>query len=50
MVGFEVDSLAKYEKQLIAPARRIAQKPYDGRRVGVMRGAAGELIELVEAR
>lgn len=48
MVGFEVDSLEKFANKLIAPPKKIAKAPYDGRRVGVMRGAAGELIELVE--
>ncbi|HKZ72702.1 MAG TPA: hypothetical protein VJ011_01490, partial [Steroidobacteraceae bacterium] len=43
-VGFEVDSLGAVKAPLVAPARVIAAAPYDGRRVGVVRGAAGELL------
>ncbi len=32
------------------PAREIAAAPYDGRRAAVLRGPAGERVELVEAR
>lgn len=49
MVSFETDSLDRLAERLLAPAARIAQAPYDGRRVGILRGAAGELLELVEA-
>jgi hypothetical protein len=48
-VSFEVDSLDAIKAPLLAPARAIASQPYGGRRVGMVRGAAGELIELVEA-
>ena len=46
MVGFEIESLEGLS--LAAPASRIDELPYNGRKVGVMRGPAGELIELIE--
>lgn len=49
-VAFEVQSLDAAGVAPLAPARAVAGKPYDGRRVGVVRGAAGELLELVETR
>jgi hypothetical protein len=49
-VSFEVDSLDAVKAPLLAPARAIASQPYAGRRVGMLRGAAGELIELVETK
>ncbi|MEP7311574.1 MAG: hypothetical protein ABI859_03250 [Pseudomonadota bacterium] len=48
MVGFEVDSLDQVKVPLLAPARAVKSAPYDGRRVGVVRGKGGELIELIE--
>ena len=48
LVGFEIPSLDGLA--LVAPATRVDDFPYQGRRVGVMRGAAGELIELIETR
>jgi hypothetical protein len=48
LVGFAVDSLERHASQLLAPPRKVREAPYDGHRVGVMRGAAGELIELIE--
>ncbi len=50
VVGFEVDSLEPFAGKFIAPPRAVTQAPYDGRRVAVMRGPAGELIELVAPR
>lgn len=47
LVGFEVDALDRFATMLVAPSQKVAQAPYNGRRVGVMRGPAGELIELV---
>lgn len=47
LVGFTVDSLERFSAMLVAPSRKVAQAPYDGRRVGVIRGPAGELVELV---
>jgi len=48
MVTFECSDFDRYVDRLIAPPERAAFEPYAGRRVGVMTGAAGELIELVE--
>jgi catechol 2,3-dioxygenase-like lactoylglutathione lyase family enzyme len=49
-VSFEVDSLDGVKTPLLAPSRAIKSQPYAGRRVAMVRGAAGELIELVEAQ
>lgn len=49
MVTFEVDEWRPDLPWLAAPAPR-AGFPYGGRRAGVLRGAAGEYIELVERR
>lgn len=49
-VGFEVDSLDAWKVSLLAPARAVASAPYNGRRVGVVRGAADEFLELVETK
>lgn len=49
MVGFEVGSLEGLALPQKAPARVIQGAPYAGRRVAVVRGAAGELIELIES-
>lgn len=49
-VSFEVDALEQIDAPLLAPPRAIASPPYGGRRVAMIRGAAGELIELVEGR
>ena len=43
-----VPSLDDLKVPTLTPARKITEKPYAGRRVAVIRGAAGELIELVE--
>jgi catechol 2,3-dioxygenase-like lactoylglutathione lyase family enzyme len=48
MVSFGIKDLDAVTAEFIAPPRRIEQAPYSGRRAGVIRGAAGELIELVE--
>jgi hypothetical protein len=48
MIGFEVTSLEPFRSQLLTPAQSLAMKPYEGRSVGVVRGAADELIELIE--
>ena len=48
MVGFEIDSLDHLKVPFLAKPRAIAGKPYSGRRVAVVRGGAGELIELIE--
>jgi catechol 2,3-dioxygenase-like lactoylglutathione lyase family enzyme len=48
MVSFGVQDLDAVTAAYIAPVRAIGQAPYSGRRAGLIRGAAGELIELVE--
>lgn len=48
MVSFSVASLDALDLEFLAPPRRIESAPYDGRRVAVVRGAAGEYLELVE--
>jgi hypothetical protein len=50
MVSFEVKSLDNLGVPLLAPAVRIASAPYNGRRVGVVRGVTGELIELIQSK
>lgn len=49
MVTFEVESLDGISVPFIAPPVVSDAVPYDGRRAGTVRGAAGELIELVES-
>ena len=48
-VTFEVESLQPLRKLLLTPPRRIAGRPYMGRRAASVRGSTGELIELVES-
>jgi len=49
MVSFTVPSLEPFESQLRASPRKLDDAPYRGRRVGVMRGPSGELLELIES-
>jgi catechol 2,3-dioxygenase-like lactoylglutathione lyase family enzyme len=49
MTTFECSDFDRYLDRMIAPPVAAAFEPFPGRRVGVMEGAAGELIELVEA-
>lgn len=49
MVSFAVDSLAPLQSALLAVPLSVDDIPYGGARVGVIRGAAGELIEVVES-
>lgn len=50
IVSFAVADLARVQVPwLIAPTKHTAA-PYSGRRAGLIRGAAGELIELIETR
>jgi catechol 2,3-dioxygenase-like lactoylglutathione lyase family enzyme len=49
MVSFSVPSLEPFQLQLLATPRRLDSVPYAGRRVGVMRGPSGELLELIES-
>lgn len=48
MVTFECADFDRYADRLIAPPVAAAFEPFAGCRVGVMSGAAGELIELIE--
>ena len=47
MVTFEVSTLDHLKLPVVAPPKTISSFPYRGRRVAVVRGAAGELVELV---
>jgi catechol 2,3-dioxygenase-like lactoylglutathione lyase family enzyme len=49
MVSFSVPALEPFESQLLAAPRRLDDVPYAGRRVGILRGPSGELIELIES-
>jgi hypothetical protein len=48
VVSFETPSLESVRGLLIAPPKRIKGVPYNGRRVGALRGTALEIIEVVE--
>lgn len=48
MASMTIMSLDNLKTPLLAPARKIAGKPYAGRRAAVVRGGAGELIEFIE--
>ncbi len=48
LVSFECFDFDAHLDRMIAPPRVAALPPFAGSRVGVIRGAAGELIELVE--
>ena len=50
MVSFSVGALDSIRAPFLAPPCSLGELPYSGRRAGVSRGAAGELIELVEER
>lgn len=47
-VSFATNSLDKVGLPFVAPPQAVAGAPYDGRRVALTTGTAGELIELVE--
>lgn len=47
-VSFGVKSLDGIAADFVAPPRAIRSAPYSGRRAALIRGAAGELLELVE--
>ncbi len=49
MVGFEVDSFEGLEAHMVAPAQAISALPYNGKTSVVLRGPAGELIELIKS-
>ena len=48
MVGFRIASLTPVADLLLGEPQAIEAAPYNGRRAGVLRGPAGELIELIE--
>ena len=48
MVTFGVKDLDALDVEFLSATRRIEHPPYSGRRATLIRGAAGELIELVE--
>ncbi len=48
MVTFQVADLDAIEADFVTPPRRIDAFPYAGRRAALLRGAAGELIEVIE--
>ncbi|MGH8248369.1 MAG: hypothetical protein ACREUU_18275 [Gammaproteobacteria bacterium] len=50
MVTFEVESLENISVPFISPPTVRDLMPYNGRRTATLRGAVGELIELVESR
>jgi len=48
IVSFAVDSLDAVDVPLLTQPRSLESMPYAGRRAALARGAAGELIELIE--
>ncbi|MBL42672.1 MAG: hypothetical protein CMM49_08450 [Rhodospirillaceae bacterium] len=50
IVSFEVDSLDKVKVPFISEKSVIMDSPYSNSRVGVIRGSASEIIELVERK
>lgn len=48
VVSFECADLASLEVRWLQAPRALSGLPYRGRRAGLLRGAAGELIELIE--
>ena len=48
MASIAIKSIDDLKAPLLAPAKKIADLPYSGRRAAVVRGGAGELIELIE--
>jgi len=48
VVSFAVDDLDQLDVEFLAPPRVVGAAPYEGRRVALTRGVAGELIELIE--
>lgn len=49
VVSFECADLAALPVPWLQPPRALPEAPYRGRRAGLARGAAGELIELIES-
>ena len=50
MVSFTVTDLDALDVDWRSPPKTIDEPPYNGRRVGVTEGAAGEWIELIESK
>ena len=50
MMTFATPALDRLDVDFLSPPQPLAEPPYDGSRVALCRGAAGELIELVETR
>jgi len=48
MVTFRTGEIDRLDGEFIVSPRRIEASPYNGRRAALLRGAAGELIELIE--
>jgi catechol 2,3-dioxygenase-like lactoylglutathione lyase family enzyme len=48
MTTFECAEFDRFTPRFIAPPVEAAFEPFRGRRIGVMEGAAGELLELIE--
>lgn len=49
IVSMQVENLDAYARHWVSDPVTIERHPYDGRRIAFMKGAAGELIELIEA-
>ena len=48
MVTFHAEGLERLDGDYFVPPRRVEAFPYNGRKAALLRGAAGELIELIE--
>ena len=49
MVSFTADNLDLFKASWVTEPRAIAAAPYNGRRAGLVKGAAGEWIEIIES-
>jgi hypothetical protein len=47
IVSFSVESLGDRKLPWVAPPKARTEAPYNGKRAGLLRGAAGELVEIV---
>ncbi|PPR78685.1 MAG: hypothetical protein CFH01_00840 [Alphaproteobacteria bacterium MarineAlpha2_Bin1] len=50
IVSFEIDSLDKVKVPFMSEISLIEESPYENSRVGVIRGSASEIIELIERK
>ena len=48
MVTFGIENLDQVDVEFVSPPAVVEGRPYNGRRSALVRGAAGELIELIE--